>query len=239
MKMYRIILVSALAVAVVFTGVLSGIRLLEAREAAALSQQPVTVVIDAGHGGEDGGATSVSGVLESQINLEIAQRMDDFLALVGYQTVMVRDRDTAIYDASASTISEKKVSDLKNRVKLVNSTVHPLLLSIHQNLFTNSQYAGAQVFYAKTDGSKELAEQTQRLLIDTVDPGNHRQAKPADTVYLMNNIQCTGILVECGFLSNRDEDLRLQNPGYQKKLTVAIGGSIATWVHEGYGMNEV
>ena len=105
MKMYRIILVSALAVAVVFTGVLSGIRLLEAREAAALSQQPVTVVIDAGHGGEDGGATSVSGVLESQINLEIAQRMDDFLALVGYQTVMVRDRDTAIYDASASTIS--------------------------------------------------------------------------------------------------------------------------------------
>ena len=91
----------------------------------------------------------------------------------------------------------------------------------------------------KPMAAKNWRNRHSSFLIDTVDPSNHRQAKPADTVYLMNNIQCTGILVECGFLSNRDEDLRLQSPGYQKKLTVAIGGSIATWVHEGYGMNEV
>lgn len=92
---------------------------------------------------------------------------------------MVRESDTAIYDASAATISQKKVSDLKNRVKLVNQTPNPLLLSIHQNLFEDGRYFGAQVFYAKTDGSRELAETAQQALIDIVDPQNHRQSKPA------------------------------------------------------------
>lgn len=239
MRTYKIILVAALAAAVIFTGAVSGMRLLQSREAAAMGLLPTTVVIDAGHGGEDGGATSVSGVLESQINLDIAKRMEDFLAFNGIGTRMVRDRDVAIYDASAKTISQKKVSDLKNRVKLVNETPNALLLSIHQNRFSDGRYSGAQVFYAKTAGSQELADQTQQILIDAVDPQNHRKAKPASTVYLMNNISCTGILVECGFLSNKTEDQKLQDAAYQKKLTVAIGYSMADWINKGTGANEV
>ncbi|MCI8524490.1 MAG: N-acetylmuramoyl-L-alanine amidase [Oscillospiraceae bacterium] len=236
---YKLILLALVAAAMALTGVLSATRLLEQQAAAAMAQSIPTVVIDAGHGGEDGGAVSVSGVLESQLNLEIALRVESFLALTGFETVMVRESDTAVYDPSASTISEKKVSDLRNRVQLVNQTPGALLLSIHQNLFSEGKYAGAQVFYAKTDGSRDLAERTQQNLIDTVDPKNHRQAKPAETVYLMNHIQCTGVLVECGFLSNEAEDLKLQDAGYQKKLTLAMGCSLAQWVEGASERSEV
>lgn len=239
MKVYRMVLIASLAVAVVFTGILSGIRMLVNRETASMGSSAITIVVDAGHGGEDGGATSVTGVQESKINLEIAQKLDDFLGFSGFSTVMVRESDTAIYDASAATISQKKVSDLKNRVKLVNQTPNPLLLSIHQNLFEDGRYFGAQVFYAKTDGSRELAETAQQALIDIVDPQNHRQPKPADTVYLMNNIQCPAILVECGFLSNRSEDQKLQDAAYQKKLTLAISYALSNWVNERLEMDEV
>lgn len=239
MRAHKWILIASLAVAIAFSGVLSGVRIVERLEAAAVYNPPVTVVIDAGHGGEDGGAVSVSGALESHINLEISQRLDDILTFAGVQTVMVRESDTAIYDMSAKTISEKKVSDLKNRVKLVNETPDALLVSIHQNLFPDGKYSGAQVFYANTNGSKELAEYTQQSLIQLVDSQNRRQIKPADKVYLMNHIRCTGILVECGFLSNQQEDLKLQDAAYQKKLALAIGHAITHWANEEFGRNEV
>ena len=232
LKAYQIFLLAVLAVGAVASGLSSGARMLRSQEAAALAESYVTVVIDAGHGGEDGGAVSTDGVLESHLNLEIALRVEDLLALSGIDTVMVRRSDTAIYDPEAATFSEKKVSDLKNRAKLVNETPNALLLSIHQNLFTQSQYTGAQVFYAPTEGSQQLAEATQQVLIDAVDPSNHRKAKPADTVYLMNNIHCTGILVECGFLSNAGETRLLQDAGYQKKLTLAMGSALTAWISE-------
>ena len=204
----------------------------QAYAAAAALDAPFTIVIDAGHGGEDGGATSVSGVLESQVNLEIAQKADALLMLLGFQTKMVRDSDTAIYDASASTIREKKISDLRNRVQLVNETPNALLLSIHQNTYSDGRYAGAQVFYGASDGSRQLAEMTQETLRKLLDPENNRQAKPAETVYLMQNVQCTAILVECGFLSNEAEDLKLQSASYQKKLALAFGCALNDWVLE-------
>lgn len=238
-KMFKVIMSASMLLAFAFACYLSRVQYRESREAAAILQAPYTVVIDAGHGGEDGGATSVSGVNESQINLEIAQKMDDFLALIGFSTAMVRKSDVAIYDAGLTGISEKKVSDLKNRVKFVNQTVNPLLLSIHQNKFAEEKYSGAQVFYADTDGSRTWAELTQQALIHTVDPSNHRMIKPADTVYLMKNIQCSGILVECGFLSNTKEDLKLQDTAYQKKLTIAIASALAKWVSEESEQSEI
>lgn len=232
MKREKMILLAVLAAAIMITGSISGLRLYEARETAALEEPDICVVVDAGHGGEDGGAVSVSGVQESQINLEIAQRADDLLALLGYRTKMVRTSDESIYDASsAGTISEKKVSDLKNRVRLVNETPGALLLSIHQNMFSDGRYSGAQVFYAPTEGSKELAMCIQDTMRSVVDPENERKVKPADTVYLMNHINCTGILVECGFLSNKEEDRLLQTADYQKKLTLAISGGISAWLN--------
>ena len=238
LKSYQVFLLLLLAAGAVLSGLASGARMLRSHEVAAMAQSHVTVVIDAGHGGEDSGAVSSDGVPESRLNLEIAQRMEDLLALAGIDTVMVRKSDTAIYSPDASTISEKKVSDLKNRVELVNSTPNALLLSIHQNLFTQSKYTGAQVFYAPTEGSRELAETMQQVLIDAVDPSNRRKAKPAETVYLMNHIQCPGILVECGFLSNAQETRLLQDAAYQKKLTLAMGTTVSAWVSERFEQYE-
>lgn len=236
---YKLVLLALAVGALAMSGVLSATRMAKRQAAAAMADSTPTVVIDAGHGGEDGGAVSVSGVKESRLNLEIARRVEGFLRLAGFETVMVREDDVAVYDPSAATISEKKVSDLHNRVRLVNETPGALLLSIHQNLFSDGKYAGAQVFYASTDGSRDLAELTQQNLINAVDPKNHRQAKPAETVYLMHNIHCTGILVECGFLSNQAEEKRLQDAGYQKKLTLAMGCSLAQWAGKESERSEV
>lgn len=189
---------------------------------AELAKPSRTIVIDAGHGGEDGGATSCTGANESQINLSIALKLDDLLHFMGYSTKMVRTEDVSIYSGSASSIAQKKVSDLKNRVALVNETEDALLLSIHQNQFPESKYFGAQVFYAPTSGSRELAEQTQALLISALNPKSSRQCKPASEVYLLKNISCTGILVECGFLSNPAEEEKLRDEGYQQKLCCVI-----------------
>ena len=123
----------------------------------------VCVIIDAGHGGEDGGASSCTGVLESQINLEISIRLNDLLRLLGYQTRMIRTTDTAIY-SEGETLSAKKVSDLKNRVAIVNETDNALLVSIHQNTFPDGRYSGAQVFYSKDADSKLLADHLQTVL---------------------------------------------------------------------------
>lgn len=219
-------------VTAVYFFVYSAVRYNLAASAAALAGQPVTVVIDAGHGGEDGGATSVSGVSESQINLAIALRLEQVLALCGIETKMIRTEDTAVY-TQGTTITEKKVSDLKQRVDMVNSVPNAVLVSIHQNHFSESKYDGAQVFYADTDGSKHLAQQAQSLLRQTLDPGNLREIKKAESVYLMEQIQCTGILVECGFLSNPQEDLLLQEDFYQIKLTCAISGALTQFLEEG------
>ena len=231
-RIYQLAVFAAVVVGMVLTGVFSAVRILESSEAAGMAQAsaPVTVVVDAGHGGEDGGAVSVSGVLESQMNLEIARRVNACLLLVGVDTHMVRESDTALYDASAATLSQKKISDLRNRAKLVNQIPNAVLLSIHQNTYSDSRYSGAQVFYAKTDGSKELAEQTQKMLAQALDASNSRKAKAAEAVYLMKNIQATGILVECGFISNEAEDLKLQDSNYQKKLAVTLCSALAGWI---------
>lgn len=186
----------------------------------------VCVIIDAGHGGEDGGASSCTGVLESQINLEISLRLNDLLHLLGYQTHMIRTTDTAIY-SEGETLSAKKVSDLKNRVAIVNETDNALLVSIHQNTFPDGRYSGAQVFYSKNADSKLLADHLQTTLIQSLNPGSRRHAKPSDGIYLMQHIQQPGILVECGFISNAEEDTKLRSPEYQQKLACVIATEVA------------
>ena len=189
----------------------------------------VTVVIDPGHGGEDGGAVSCTGALESQINLEISLRLNDLLQFLGYETKMTRRTDVSVY-TQGTTLSEKKISDLKQRVSMVNETPDALLLSIHQNQFTDGKYSGAQVFYASTAGSHALAEQTQAQLISALNPGSSRTCKPPNGVYLMEHIACTGILVECGFLSNPQEEASLRTPEYQKKLCCVIATAAAQYL---------
>lgn len=189
-----------------------------------------TVVIDAGHGGEDGGAVSISGAIESQINLAIALRLDEVLGLFGVNTVLLRDSDVSLHDPDAQTLRQKKVSDLHNRAAAIQALENPVVISIHQNTYTSSQYHGAQVFYANGDLSLPLAQITQATLKQALDPDNERQPTAvSESVYLMNHISCRAILVECGFLSNYQEDALLQSPGYQTKLAAALAGAYLSY----------
>lgn len=184
----------------------------------------LTLIIDPGHGGEDGGATSCTGVLESTFNLQIAQRVNDLVRLLGGKTKMIRTEDVSIY-SYGNTIAQKKISDLKERVRLVNETENCVLISIHQNYFSDSRYKGPQVFYGKTGSGEDFARQMQQDLNRNTAAENTRKQKPADNIYLLSHIKKTGILIECGFLSNYDEEARLRSEEYQKRLSGIIACS--------------
>lgn len=188
-----------------------------------------TIVIDAGHGGEDGGATSCTGIQESKFNLEIALRLNDLFQLLGYDTVMIRTTDRSVY-TSGDTIAAKKVSDLRQRVKTVNETENAVLVSIHQNTFPEGKYSGAQVFYGPEGEGQALAEALQAAFCATVNPGSNRKCKRADGIYLMQHIECTGVLVECGFLSNAEEEAKLRDEAYQKKLCAVIAATVGNFL---------
>ena len=181
-------------------------------------------VIDAGHGGEDGGAVGTDGSRESDINLAIARRLEGLLALLGEETCMTRTEDVSIHSEGAATLREKKRSDLKNRVALVNSTQGSVLVSIHQNSLPSSKKThGAQVFFRKEEESAALANAVQRALNETVNLENEKAEKPIDpSIYLMKNVTAPAILIECGFLSNEGETALLKSADYQQKLAVVI-----------------
>ena len=191
---------------------------------AVMQQGSRIVVIDAGHGGEDGGAVAASGAVESGINLAIAQRLNALLQLLGEETVMIRTEDVSIYSEDAQTLRQKKASDLKNRVALVNGTPGAVLISIHQNSLPSSpRVHGAQVFFAATEQSDALAASVQQALNAGVNVSNEKHEKQIDaTIYLMKHVNCPAILVECGFLSNAQEAERLQEAEYQQQLAVSI-----------------
>ncbi len=188
-------------------------------------------IIDAGHGGVDGGAVSCTGKYESHINLEIAIRLRDLMHLLGYKTKMIREDDISIY-TQGETIAGKKASDLKERVRIVNETENAILLSIHQNHYSDSYYQGAQMFYPKTDGSEMLAKNLQAAFLEHLNPQSHRQAKPATGLYLMKHIVKTGVLIECGFLSNFQEEAKLRSAAYQKDISCVIAGVCARYVSD-------
>lgn len=188
------------------------------------------LIIDPGHGGVDGGATSVTGVLESNLNLEISLRLKDVCNLLGIKTIIIRTDDRSVY-TEGETIAQKKISDLKQRVKIANNTENAILISIHQNYFSDERYRGAQVFYGKSENSKELAFNMQKKLVETLNPKSNRKSKPASGIYLMEKIQCPGLLVECGFLSNREEAQNLQDPQYQKKLCCTIAAVLSSYIN--------
>ena len=189
-----------------------------------------TVIIDAGHGGVDGGAVSCTGIHESQINLEIALKLDDLMHLLGMRTVMIRTTDRSVY-TEGETIAAKKVSDIRNRVHTVNTTENGILVSIHQNNFTDKRYSGSQVFYNNFEGSKRLATDLQEVLRKTLSPSNARQIKKTSGVYLMEHINCPGVLIECGFLSNEAEEQLLRKNDYQKKLCCVIACTVSTYLN--------
>ncbi len=180
-------------------------------------------ILDAGHGGVDGGTSSEQGVREIDINLSNVLQNEQLQARLGRLTVVTRREDVSIHDETAVTIREKKVSDLKNRVKLIEITENCVLISVHQNAFTDTAYSGAQVFYADDEGSRNWGNAAQEILRMTLDPENLRKAKLVpDPVYLFAHISCPALLIECGFLGNIWEAALLHSEDYQKKISVAL-----------------
>lgn len=231
-KRYSALLFYTMVIALFLFGTLLGNQAIATISEMVPIERLHRIVIDPGHGGVDGGAVSCSGKSESNFNLQIALRLNDLLHLLGYDTVMIRTTDSSVY-TSGQTIAQKKVSDLKQRVRVVDRTQNALLLSIHQNTFPEGQYSGAQVFYAKTPGSKALAEQLQRDLVSCLNPGSSRKAKQGSGIYLLDKINTAGVLVECGFLSNQQEEAKLQTPDYQKKLCCVISSGMARFLASG------
>ena len=214
----------ALGAAALVLALVLGVRGGSMVQAIAQSRAARTLVIDAGHGGFDGGAVGSNGTTEQDINLSIAQRVQSLAEFFGVRTAMTRTDENALdYDPSRP-VRENKIADIKAREQLVQDTADPVFLSIHLNKFSDAQYHGAQVFYSPGHAdSKTLAELLQAALAEGCDPANTRRAKQAErTIYLMKQLECPAVIVECGFLSNPVEEQRLNDTAYHKKLAASI-----------------
>lgn len=183
-----------------------------------------TVVLDAGHGGEDGGAVSASGLYEKDLNLSITMQVRDLLVANGVRVVMTRTTDTLLYDRDQDYHGRKKALDLAARRKIGEETEGAIFVSIHMNAYPLSQYSGLQVWYSKNHTqSRVIADTIQERVQSDLQPENHRQTKAATAgIYLLHHLTCPAVLVECGFLSNAAEAERLNTPEYQKQLALLI-----------------
>ena len=194
------------------------------------SGEKLTILIDAGHGGSDPGKIGVNGAKEKDINLEIAKLLQKYLQQQDVQVIMTRESDSGLYSEGASN---KKAEDMRNRVSMITDNNASLLVSIHQNSFTEQKYTGAQVFYytGSAEGQK-LAETVQKQLIAGADPENHREAKANSDYYLLKKSTVTAIICECGFLSNPGECEKLCTAEYQRKIAWNIYLGVMQYLNE-------
>lgn len=189
-----------------------------------------TVVIDAGHGGNDPGKIGVDNSLEKDLNLIIAGKVQKLLEQQDVEVIMTRESDAGLYDEQSSN---KKVQDMKNRCALINETQPDCVVSIHQNSYHEEYVNGAQVFYYGTsEEGKKLAEILQNKLVSHVDPENHRQAKANESYYLLKKTEVPIVIVECGFLSNWEEAKKLQEDSYQNQIAWAVSMGILSYLEE-------
>lgn len=188
----------------------------------------IKVIIDAGHGGVDGGAVAFDNTLEKDINLEIALILNHMLKMSGAETIMIRDTDVSIHSPSAKTIRAKKTSDLHNRLKIMQDNPDYIFVSIHQNTFSDSFYKGAQVFYSPSSSeSVDLAKCLQNSFSLYLQKDNERTIKKCTSdVFLIYNSKTTSVLCECGFMSNAEELKNLKNKEYQKQIAFCIFSGI-------------
>lgn len=197
-------------------------------------QKKGKIILDAGHGGEDGGAVGINGVNEKDINLAIALHLQKYLLQQNFEVIMVRDADYAVGDQSLGTVAKRKSSDTKNRVRTVEEAGDCILISIHQNHFTQSKYAGAQIFYSgNREESGALAEAIRKSIVSSLQPENKRENKKAEkNIYLLDHVEVPAVLVECGFLSNGAEADLLNQPQYQEDMAKAIYNGLISYLEE-------
>ena len=187
-----------------------------------------TIIIDAGHGGFDGGASAADGTVEKDINLQISQKVCALLRFSGYDVIMTRDSDTGTEDDESAAIAKRKKSDLSNRLQLMKENPDAIFVSVHLNKFTTSAANGAQVFYTKNySQAYDLANCVQSSIKALIQPENTRVVKQGtSSTYLLKNAAVPAIIVECGFLSNKQELEKLKTQDYQSQMAFAITSGI-------------
>ena len=194
----------------------------------AVAPSSYTVVLDAGHGGEDGGAVSAAGITEKELNLQISLQITAFLRAAGVNVVLTREDDRLLYDRTQNYQGRKKALDLAARRAIAEKTENCVFVSIHMNAYPLSQYRGLQVWYSPNHPhSRALAECLQTKVQESLQPENDRRIKSAtSSIYLLHHLECPAILVECGFLSNPEEAEKLSSPAYQRQLAFVLALSI-------------
>lgn len=194
-----------------------------------------TVIVDAGHGGDDGGAVGIDGTVEKDINLDIALKLEKILKFYGFNVIMTRTEDVMTCDNGLSTMRERKVSDIRNRFKLIEHNPDAIFVSVHQNKFSDSAQHGTQVFYSdNNEKSRILANSIQTSVVNALQSGNMRAVKKSgSSIYLLYHAKIPAVLVECGFISNADEVKLLNNDDYRMKVAILIADGILKYFMNG------
>ena len=221
----KFIFFSAIAVAVALTGI--GIKAIPSFSAS----KPYCIILDAGHGAPDGGAVGAGGTEEKDINLQIVLKLQEILESRGVSVILTRQDDSSICDKNARTIHEMKVSDMHNRLNIINNSNADLFLSIHMNAFSDAKSNGLHVFYSRNHPEgEELAALIQDGIGKITGAKTHAVKTASQSLYLMKNPKPLSVLIECGFISNPDEEKKLTDDVYQSKIAFAIANSVISYI---------
>lgn len=203
--------------------------------AAALDQgDKLCLVIDPGHGGEDGGTVGINGVLEKDLNLSLSEVLSAILNFSGYEVVQTRKEDKMLYDRNVNYQGRKKMLDLKGRLEIAQAIKPDLFIGIHMNAFPEQKYSGLSVYYSKNQAkSKDAAEIIRTNVKNNLQPDNTRETKAASSnIYILDRINCPAILIECGFLSNPEECEKLSSYDYRRELSFVLYSSLVSFLEE-------
>ncbi len=203
-----------------------------AAEASSMPITQKTVIVDAGHGGDDGGAIGIDETVEKDINLDIALKLEKILKFYGFNVIMTRTQDVMTCDDGLDSLRKRKISDIHNRFELMRKNPDAIFISVHQNKFEDSSQHGTQVFYSGNDErSKELAEAIQTSVTLTLQRKNDRVVKKSGSgIYLLYHAKIPAVLVECGFISNSDEVKKLKDESYRMKLAILIADGLLKYL---------
>lgn len=198
--------------------------------AAATSTNPV-IVLDAGHGGLDSGAVGATGVLEKDVNLSIVLALRDMFEMSGFEVVLTRDEDISIYDPGVEGIRNQKLNDMDNRLEIIQKYPDSIFLCIHQNNFTDPKYFGGQMFYNNNNPQNRTLAQIMQNKFAQLQPGNGREIKlTGEELFLLKSNKNPSLMIECGFLSNPEEEQKLSTWEYQQKVAFTIYGGVMEFI---------
>ena len=229
----RILLILGALVISMFAFTIQVAQKEEIQPTVALPISNKTIVIDAGHGKPDEGAESSRGTTEAETNLKIALKLQNLLEQSGCSVILTRSDENAIYDIDSKTLRQKKISDIHNRVKIGNESSADIFVSIHLNKIPQQQYDGWQTFYnAQNAEGQKLAVSIQNNLNDAIQKENNRVAKSIENIYIVKHVEIPTTIVECGFLSNPDEEKLLLEDEYQNRLAWGIYNGIIDYFYE-------